>query len=184
MKTEIEMTKEQHKFYSIPVRDKPDEPPVSLEEVTARRRSLRMTTESLIHDAFLGGDVVRLMEAVVETMSATAGTCSQFGLEPDISDFLLAGKDLVEDARVLLDKGLTVREWDQVKIGAAMIQCICGGVCAILGLPYKDAMAMAHAKYLNAERPTREDFAKLLTDAGFKLDEEVASNDPNPAPAA
>jgi hypothetical protein len=175
MKYEIELARAQHLFYAIPQRTKPDEPPVTADEVIARRRSLRMVTDSLIHTAFLNGDVVQLMEAVVETMTATAGTCAQFGIAPDISDFLLAGKDLVEDARVLLDKGINVREYDQVKIGAAMLQCVCAGVCGILGLPYRDAMAMAHSRYLDADKPSREDFEALLECRGFKLT--GASND-------
>jgi hypothetical protein len=180
MKYEIDMARAQHIFFSIPQRSKPDEPPVTADEVIARRRSLRMVTDGLIHTAFLNGDVVQLMEAIVETMTATAGTCVQFGIEPDISDFLLAGKDLVEDARVLLDKAILVREYDQVKIGAAMLQCVCAGVCGILGLPYKDAMAMAHSRYLDADKPSREDFEALLEARGFKLNEE-ASNDESEA---
>ena len=177
MKLEIGMARDQHRYYSIPVREKPDEPPLTPDEVIARRRSIRLVTDSLINTAFLNGDVVQLLESIVETMTCVGGTCAQLGIEPDISDFLLAGKDLVEDSRVLIDKGISVREYDQVKIGAAMLQCVCAGVCAILGLPYRDAIEMAHGKYMNAEKPTREDFEAILRAAGFKLDEGAANDD-------
>ena len=183
MKFETDLARAQHAYYSIPTREKPDDPIVTAQEVIARRRSLRMVTDDLIHKAFLNGDVVTLMRSIVETMTAVGGTCAQFGIQPDISDFLLASKDLVEDARVLLDKGIGVREWDQVKVGAAMMQCVVGGMCAILNLPYRAAMEMAHTKYLNAENPTHEDFRDLLIAHGFNQLRVEAANDDEP-PAA
>lgn len=177
MKFEIAMAREQHVFYSIPQRTTPDEPPLTTQEVLARRKSIRIVTDDFIHKAVLNGDIVTLLQSVVETMTCVGGTCAQLGIEPDISDFLLAGKDLVEDARVLLDKGLNVKEYDQIKVGTAMIQCVVAGICAILGLPYKDAMAMAHSRYMDADGPSREDFEALLEARGFKLTEEGAAND-------
>ena len=181
MKMEIDFARAQHIFYSIPQRAVPDEPPLTNEEIIARRRSLRIVTDDFIHKAMLNGDVVTLLKSVVETMTCVGGTCAQLGIEPDISDFLLAGKDLVEDARVLLDKGISVREYDQIKVGAAMVQCVVAGICGILGLPYKDAMALAHEKYMNAEQPSREDFEALLEKNGFKLTDGGAANDSDAA---
>jgi hypothetical protein len=176
MKFEIDLAREQHRVYFIPTRTKPDEPPVSPDEVVARRRSLRLTTDELIHKAMLNGDIVTLLQCLVETMTATAGTCAQFGLEPDISDFMLAGKDLIEDARVLLDKALLVRDYEQVKIGAAMIQCVVAGICAVCGLPYREAFELAHQAYIDAGSPTREQFVKLLREHGFEVKAEAAND--------
>ena len=184
MKYEIEMARKQHIFYSIPQRTKADEPPVTADEVIARRRSLRIVTDDLIQKALLNGDIVLLLQSICETMTAVGGTCAHFGIEPDISDFLLAGKDLVEDSRVLLDRGIGVREWDQVKVGAAMMQCICAGICAILGLPYRDALDLSHAAYMDARKPTREEFVALLKAHGFKLDEGEPANESDPDEAA
>lgn len=177
MRDEITKVREQHRYYSIPQRTVPDEPPVTLEETTARRRSLRMTTDDLISKGLLNGDAAALLNSLCETMTATAGACAGLGVEPDVNDLLLGVKDLTEDVRVLLDKSISVREYDQLKIGATMMEIVCVGTAAILGLPYREAIAMAHAKYMNAETPSRDDFADVLRAAGIKVDEEDASND-------
>ena len=171
MKMEIDIAREEQEFYFIPHRAEQDTPAVTHEEVVAARRAIRMVTDSLTGPAMLNGDAVTLLRGIVETMTAVGGTCSQFGLQPDISDFMLAGKDLVEDARVLVDRGLVTREWEQVRVGAAMIQCVCAGVCAILGLPYKAALDMSHAKRMAAEHPQREDYERIMKEAGFQIEE-------------
>ena len=177
MRDEIAKARAQATFYSIPHREKPDEPPVSLAEMTARRRSLRMVTDDLVHAALLNGDVATLMNSICETMTAVGGTCAGLGIEPDVNDLLLAAKDLVEDVRVLIDRGIGVKEYDQIKIGCAMMEAVCIGISAVLGLPYREAMQLAHEKYMNAETPGRDDFVALLIRHGFMIDERGADND-------
>jgi hypothetical protein len=105
-------------------------------------------------------------------MLVVGGTCAQFGIEPEITDFLMGAKELIEDARTLVDKGIQVREWDQVKVGCAMIQCVLNGVAAVLGLPYLAVLELCHAKYMNAEQPTEEELAAVLRAAGFEIKDE------------
>lgn len=182
MRDEIEKVREQFKFYSIPQRTTPDEPPVPPSEVVSRRRSMRICTDEFIDKALMNGDAPTLLRSLCEVMTATAGTCAGLGLDPDVSDLLLGAKDLVEDVRVLIDKGIGVREYDQVKVGCAMMEIVCIGMAAVLGLPYREALAMAHSKYLNAEDTTREDFRDLLIAHGFtQLKEETDDDSPSAA---
>lgn len=183
MRDEIEKARAQFTFYSIPQRAKPDEPPLSQSETVSRRRSMRICTDDFISKALMNGDAPTLLRSLCETMTATAGTCAGLGLEPDVSDLLLGAKDLVEDVRVLIDRGIGVKEYDQIKVGCAMMEIVCIGIAAVLGLPYREAMTMAHAKYMNAENPTHEDFRDLLIAHGFDQLKEEASNDDEP-PAA
>ncbi len=181
MRDEIEKARAQATFYSIPQRSVPDEPPMLPAETAARRRSLRMTTDDLIHKAILNGDAAVLMNSICETMTAIGGTCAGLGIEPDINDLLLGAKDLIEDVRVLIDRGINVREYDQVKIGCAMMEAVCIGICAVLGLPYREGMQLAHDKYMAAETPSRDDFAALLIRHGFKLDQGASNDEPGAA---
>lgn len=175
MKLEIDLAAEQQKLYSIPVREQPLQPPVTREELLARRRTVRVSTDDLIGAGFLAGDLVRLSAKLGDTMLVMGGTCAQLGVRPEISEFLLAAKELVEDARTVVDKSLTVQDWEQVKIGVAMMQVVLGGVCFVLNLPYRDVLQAMHGAYMVGGAPSEELVREVLRRHGFPVDPPVAA---------
>lgn len=181
MKLEIDLATEQQKFYSIPVRTEPLQPPVTREELLARRRTVRLSTDDLIGAGFLAGDLVRLSAKLGDTMLVMGGTCAQLGVRPEISEFLLAAKELVEDARTVLDKALVVQEWEQVKVSVAMMQVVLGGVCFVLNLPYRDVLQAMHRAYMAGGAPSEELIRDVLRAHGFAVDPPVpAANEEAP----
>lgn len=170
MKMELDMAKAQYALHQLPLRTEPNVPEVEQPETVSARRVVRMATDELIQTGLLTKDVACLTLSLCETMTMTAGMCAQFGVTPQIDDFLFGVKDLVEDIRVVMENGISSREWDQVRVAACMMQVLIGGSCYMLNLPYMEAMQLTHDAYMGGERPTKESMAALLREHGFQLD--------------
>lgn len=170
MRREIELAAEQQKFYSIPVREEALKPTPTRDEIVSRRRTIRVTTDDLIEKGILGGDIVAFSAKIVDQMLTMGGTCAQFGIRPEISDFLVAIKELIEETRGPLDRALIASDWDAVKVGIARMQAILGGVCFVLGLPYVELLETIHAAYMAGGAPTDGVIRDVLRAKGFAVD--------------
>ena len=178
MRFEMELVKQQHQAHDLPVRDKFIEAEVKTEELISRRRVIRLETDNLIHEALLTNDILKLATATGTVMTVTAGVCVQLGIEPTLEDFLTAAKELIEDARVPVDKGLHQREWRDAIVGAVMLEIVCRGICAVVSIPYKDVFELLHNAYLKGEQPDIEALKELLRKAGHGLEKDASPDTP------
>lgn len=187
MKRETELAREEQRFYSIPVRDNPSEPPINEMELTSRRRTIRTETDALIERGLLNGDPVALSHCLASTMLVMGGTCAQFGIQPEISDLLLGAKSSIEDARQVLDRALVLKDWDKTREAVTRMQLVCYGISYALGLPYHALLERAHACFMAAEPPTRTDIADVLRTFDFDVVDEAPQHpepeeEPKPKP--
>lgn len=180
MKLESALARQQHKLYSIPVRDMWNEPPLTDQEIAARRRTIRISTDAFIDRGLMNGDPVALANCLGDTMLVMGGTCAQLGLSPEIDNLLLAAKAAVEVAQKALDKAIVLRDKDEIATQCAAIQLTCGGLCYVLSLPYREILTMLHLRYIEGVPPERRDIAAVLRANGFEVTDEA----PPEAPAA
>jgi len=174
MQYEINKVREQHDKIGLPTRDKAPAvfPP---DERHGRARSVRMATDGLIRQGINNQNIMEIAVGVAETMTSAAGTCIQFGLEPDLSDALVAARELMEDARLVLVNGLAVSEHAQVRIGACMLEIVCVGIAQCFGIPYKAIFDLAHAAYMEGKEISREAVRVAIEESRQKVP--AAAND-------
>ena len=187
MKLESDLARQQHKLYSIPVRDAWNDPPTTDQELAARRRTIRVSTDAFIERGLMNGDPVALANCLGDTMLVIGGTCAQLGLTPEIDNLLLAAKAAVEVAQKALDKAIVLRDRDEITTQCAAIQLICGGLSYVLGLPYREILTMLHLRYIEGVPPERRDIAAVLRANGFEVTDEPpldAPTIPKPTPPA
>lgn len=138
MQFEIDQVTELHRRLTAPVRvPSQDNTTITVEELKLRQRLIREETSETI-DALLKTDLTEIADGCVDTMVVTAGTMVQLGLDVDTGDFVYAAKELLEDARIPILKGLQQREWSDVKIGGVMLEIVVRGICAVTNVPYRE----------------------------------------------
>lgn len=150
MDYEMKLVRKQYEKLGLPMRDTP---PTRFhpDESSARRRSVRVATDGLIRQGLMGSNITEVSVGIAETMTAAAGACVQFGLEPGLGDALAAAKELLEDARLVVDNGLALNEEDQVRVGVCMLEVVSVGIAACFGIPYKQVMDIAHSAYMEGK---------------------------------
>ncbi len=177
MKFEIALVRAQHQALGFPLRACPGEGQDPSEDIPAlelmsRRRAVRTATDALIEHGLMGGDLPALSVQIGCAMTAVAGSCAQVGMEPSISDFLDAARELVADARIVWDKGVHLKEWEQARIGAAMIEIVCHGIAATLGIPYQQVFESLHRRFVAQElEPDMAEIRAILRRAGHEAPE-------------
>jgi hypothetical protein len=143
MKREIDLVRQQHAKLGFPVRDTFDAQ-IPTTELLARRRALRQQTDELIEIGLYSNNRPALAAQLALTMTALAGTCVQIGYEPSLEDMVVASKELIEDARLVFDKGLHMREWEQARAGTAILEIVCHGIAALVGIPSAEVFDAVH----------------------------------------
>lgn len=151
------------------------EMPVSREESLVHRKTIREQTDKLIDRGLAASAPLPILQSVCETMTALAAVCAQVGIEPSTREMLIATKELIEDARVVVDKGLQLAEWEQVRIGVAMLEIVLTGLTSRLNMPYHRGFEIMHTA-LMANQPddiTTAEITRGLTiilmEAGYAI---------------
>jgi len=106
------------------------------------RQLTRISSDALIHDAILRSDINTLAARSAQLMIAIATNLLRYKIDPDVSDFVYAAKELIEDARIVIDKGIQMNEKKDIAIGSVMIEIVVKGICSTLALPYDEVFSM------------------------------------------
>jgi len=181
MKFEIDLVTGQHTKLGLPVHTVVYDG-IQPQEALGIRRAVRIATDEFIQHGLYVNDFVALAIKLGELQTANAGACILTGVNPTVEDFIVAARELVEDARVLPDKALQMRppEWEQLRIGVCMLEIVCHGICGVLGIPYKQVFELLHRHY--AEESTLDlelCMKEVLRTAGLPIkDDMAAANDP------
>lgn len=138
------------------------------------RKALRETTDSLIHNALLVNDLPGLVAQSAEVIALVARTLLQFEQEPEVPDFVEAVRAHIENGRAVMDRGLTLNDWDTVRCGAVMLEITVRGICAALSVPYDLVLAEVHRAQQAGEVA---DIRRMLVEAG--VIQPQAANDEN-----
>ncbi len=128
--------------------------------VLSCRKNIREEADRLIHDALLCSDLLKLAEYSADVMLATAAALTRLRLEPTVEDFVYAAKELVEDARKIVDMGLQQRIDGDVRIGAVCLELVSRGICATLSVPYEKVLAAVN--FVNVTPGAELDLASLM----------------------
>ena len=183
MRFEIALVTEQHKKLGLPVHTgvyDGIQPP----ETLAVRRAVRIATDEFIQHGLYVNDFVALAIKLGELQTANAGACLLTGVTPTVEDFIVAARELIEDARVLPDKALQMRppEWEQLRIGVCMLEIVCHGICGVLGMPYKPIFEALHKAFTEGHPPAVLELTirDILRKAGLPIADGTpsAANDP------
>lgn len=157
MNHEIERVRALHAAKGLPVPERPPEAGKDLAlAVLSIRRSVRVMSDGLINDGLLSSSAVDTARGIGATMIATSGAMVSLGQHPEISDFVVAAKELLEDARLVLDKAVHAHEWDQARIGAVMMGVVCMGIASSLSIPYHEVFDEMVAAQLDHREDTVE----------------------------
>ena len=133
----------------------------------AQRKMVRVQSDHLIA-ALMNNSLPQLAAHTTLTMMMVATALTRCRTDTELRDFVLAAKELVEDARIVVDKALQVNEVEQVRIGAAMMEVVCNGICAILSLPYNVMLEQIHERVLH-DLPVDDDWMwELLEQYGHR----------------
>jgi hypothetical protein len=111
-------------------------------------------------------------------MTSTAGALLQLGVSPKIGDLVAAAKELLEDARVLIDNGIAFSELDQVAVGAVAVEVICRGIAATLAVPYRQVLEACALSYIDGKPADREALRAILAQGkaeGRKIEADAAA---------
>lgn len=88
--------------------------------------------------------VQRDLRAVANGMSnvmfAAAITLNQFEQEPNVDDLVSAASRLLQSAHSIVDRGLMIPNWEEVRCGVVMMELIARGTFCALGLPYEEVL--------------------------------------------
>lgn len=178
MKLEIELAREQFAAGNIGTRDTPPEIADVRQEVTARRALLRRQLTRVIQDALLKNSLIDLAIETPRLAQVTAGTAIAFGTVPTLQDFVIGCKELLEDAHKVTDNSLWYGEWDQLRVGIAMMEIVWRGIEACLGYPHEELMRQAHAEEMpGGPAIDKEAYRALLARAGISVPPSPAAND-------
>ncbi len=108
------------------------------------RKALRETTDALLVDGIHHGKLAGVAKQCCRTMLVVAGVLDACMVEPEIADFAEAAINLVEGARGVMDRGLTLHDWPTINAGAVMMEVTMRGICACMGVDYEAAMRAVH----------------------------------------
>lgn len=187
MKTEMDLAAQQHARWKLPCREAPPDKRVP-EEALTRRKMIRIEVDDLVKNALGKDDIVALAERIGRVALVVAGACVQFGCEPDILNFAVGAKNLLEDAQRKLDRALSLSDWVEVRQAAAEMEIIWYGIAANLTLPYYDLMDYLNARFLEGLPADRQHVRVILAKAGIQTrdDEQggAANDTPGGAPPA
>jgi len=139
MKIEMTLTRRIHEKFGFPCRDAPVKR-IDRDEGAGRRRAIRVETDGLIRQGLTARNLEEVAVGIAGSMTAVAGACLQFGVEPTSDDLVTAGRELLEDARLVIDNGIQISELDQVTAGAVMVGLVCAGLSVSLGIPYAEVL--------------------------------------------
>lgn len=178
MKTEIEMAKRQNTAHNIKngissPTGRPDRP-----ELTLRRRMIRTEVDDCIRAGLFAGDPVEFAIRMSRIAFAVAGTCAQFGCEPDNPDFGMAAKDSLEYVQRQMDGALLTGDLAEVRRAALQFEFVWYGIATSLGMPWFELLEYLTTCYEGRGQP---DLAIVRRIMGIALVSEPAAND---APAS
>lgn len=164
MKFEMDKVREFRLAAGLPVRDTAPRHIEVAEEILGLRKNMRMLSDGLIA-ALMNQSTEGVAVGITQVTTAGATALVSLGIgEPGIEDLVVGAKELLEDARVIYDKGLQVGEYDQVKVGATMMTLICMGLASVLNIPY----AVIFTEIFNAANEKREANVRgILVEAGL-----------------
>lgn len=166
-----------HEKHGIPISEKPVER-IERDAGSAMRKALRMESDGLIHAGLMGRNTEEIAAGIGGTMTATAGALLQLGVNPGVPDLVAAAKELIEDARILLDNGITFSELDQIAVGAVALEVICRGIAATLSIPYRSVLEACTASYVDGKPADRDALRALITKGaaeGQKIETDAAA---------
>lgn len=170
MKHEMELVKQNHLLFGVPVRDTFD-PRVPQDEIRLRHRLVREESDETI-EALLTLNLVQIADGLCDIMVVTAGTNVQLGTEPTSHHFAQAAKELLEDARLVAIQGLTLRQPMDIAIGTVMLEIVCKGIAGCLNLPYTELFTEVHTNNMGKVgedgKPIFDKGGKFLKPAGWK----------------
>lgn len=109
------------------------------------RRGLRGITDQALTEGLRLNKWVPLIEGMCLTMLTTAKTARCYSCTPDVPDFIEATHALIENARAVIDKGLTVNSEETVKCGIVMMEMSVRGMFTVLGFTEDRYRAMVTA---------------------------------------
>lgn len=109
----------------------------------ASRRAVRELSDFVIHDALRRDDLPGLAVSLAKLMLGVAAVIDRYDVEPHVGDFVEAATALIEDARTVMDRGLTIQDWNTVKCGAVMLEITVRGIAAALNFPYSSLLEVA-----------------------------------------
>lgn len=137
---------------------------------TPSRRDLQLATDALIADEPL--DLTGVVERSCSIMLVVAKTLTTYQQDPQVPDLVEASSASIRAARLVMDRGLLMNDWDQVRCGAVMLELSVRGLCAALSVPYDRVMAEVHRAQQAGQAPQ---VRAILIEAG--LVQEEAAND-------
>ena len=166
MRFELELVVEQHKHFGLPVRAEPPESGrAPADEVISRRRVIRAETDDLITCAMQNANLPALALHLGRCAFVTAWACAQFGVQPDVADFISALRESVMVARKALDDALRLQDWPDVRINVVLIEIAIRGAAAALNLPYEALLRYMQQCYLNNEEVTEDAVRRLIDES-------------------
>lgn len=116
------------------------------------RRSLREVTDETIRTALLANSRPALSRASAQTMLTVASTLLCLRLEePQLEDFVVAARELVELARKSMDRGLQTADGAGTVTGAVMLEIAARGICACVSIPYEEAFRAEVVRFSGEE---------------------------------
>ncbi len=143
MKFELEIARARLSSISHPCPDTPSTQRINDIRIAAYRKRARIASDEMIKDGIEKQSMPVLSAKLGELMLILAENCASIGLNPDTPDFLCAARELIWDARLVVDRGLLAQEWDQVRVGTCMLEIACRGIAACLDVPYEDLVKAA-----------------------------------------
>lgn len=115
------------------------------------RRELRVRTDALIADGQM--DLVQAVERSCEVMLTVGCILVRHGLQPHENDLVEASIASIENARAVMDRGLTIDSEDTENCGAVMLELAVRGLLATTGVPYDRVMVEVHRARAAGEPP-------------------------------
>lgn len=145
---------------------------------TPSRRDLQLATDALIAGEPL--DLTGVVEQCCSIMLVVARTLAQYEQDPQVPDLVTGSSESIRAARSVMDRGLLLNDWEQVRCGAVMLELSVRGLCAALSVPYDRVLAEVHQAQ-QAGHPAG--VRSILIEAGLvKPDRPEAANDTEVSP--
>lgn len=157
-----EMTKalELHDKIGLPVREGPDKE-LPVQEIRHLRKLVRTETDRLLL-ALAQNDLPGTAQYIAEVSYDLAEIAIQTGARPDPSHFKNACRQLIQETRVVVDRGLQMKDWNQLQVGLAMLHSIVLAMSAALNIPYLAVFNHIHERRLKPEAINPDDIEAVI----------------------
>lgn len=120
--------------------ERPDVPRIKPVSATPMRKQLNETVATAVREALQNASLLPVAEGLSRVMLVVAAIVDMFDAEPDIADFVVAAMRSIDNAQSILDRGLMIHNWEEVRQGSVMMEIAVRGVCAALGIPYNSVL--------------------------------------------